>query len=355
VKLVVFCPNWVGDLVMAVPAIRALRRHFAAAELVGLLRPNLSEVLQGTRWFDRYLYHDPRGADRARRGLRFLARLRRERFDLAVLMTNSLRSAALAWLAGAKRRVGYRREGRGLLLSDALAPARRDGRYLPAPVIDYYLALAYHLGCPQESYHLELATTQRDEAAAGRVWQQHGLGETDWVVTLNPGGAFGSAKHWPTEYFAELAARLVRSQPTAVLVLCGPGERETARAIVRQAGHRRVVGLAEHDLGLGLTKACIRRSSLLVTTDSGPRHFAAAFGVPVVTLFGPTHQQWSDTYYAKAVHLQKQVPCGPCQQRVCPLDHRCMRELTPDEVYAKAAELLRRFARSARSLEATAG
>lgn len=354
-KVVVFCPNWVGDLVMAVPAIRALRKHFAGAELVGLLRSHLAEVLEGTPWFDRYVYHEPRGAERARRGLRLLRQLRRERFDMAVLMTNSLRTAALAWLAGAKRRVGYRREGRGLLLTDALAPAKQGRRYVPGPVIDYYLALAYHLGCPQEAYRLELATTERDEAAAQRIWRQYRLSDADLVVTLNPGGAFGSAKHWPTEYFVELAGRLVRSQPAAVLVLCGPAERETARTIVRQAGHSRVVGLAEHELGLGLTKACIRRSDLLVTTDSGPRHFAAAFDVPVLTLFGPTHQAWSETHYVKAVHMQKQVPCGPCQRRVCPLDHRCMRELTPDEVYAAAAGLLRRFARAARSLEPAAG
>jgi heptosyltransferase-2 len=79
-----------------------------------------------------------------------------------------------------------------------------------------------------------------------------------------------------------------------------------------------------------------------VTTDSGPRHFAAAFGVPVVTLFGPTHVAWTETYFSKAVHLQKPVPCGPCQQRTCPLGHhRCMTELMPTVVYAAADRLLR--------------
>ena len=106
-----------------------------------------------------------------------------------------------------------------------------------------------------------------------------------------------------------------------------------------------VHALADQPLSVGLTKACIRRSDLLITTDSGPRHFAAAFDRPVVTLFGPTHIGWTETYHPKALHLQKQVECGPCQQRVCPLDHRCMMELTPFEVLSAATGLLTRFPR----------
>jgi heptosyltransferase-2 len=96
-----------------------------------------------------------------------------------------------------------------------------------------------------------------------------------------------------------------------------------------------------------LTKACVRRCDLLVTTDSGPRHFAAAFNRPVVSLFGPTHIGWTETYYPAAVHLQKRVPCGPCQRRVCPLDHRCMNELLPGEVFAAVRDLLERRGRNA--------
>jgi heptosyltransferase-2 len=95
-------------------------------------------------------------------------------------------------------------------------------------------------------------------------------------------------------------------------------------------------------VSLGLTKACVRRCSLLVTTDSGPRHFAAAFDRPVISLFGPTHIPWTSTHYLGEVCLQKAVPCGPCQKRVCPLDHRCMNELLPAEVFAAVVDLLDR-------------
>src|SRR5207237_10672971 len=123
---------------------------------------------------------------------------------------------------------------------------------------------------------------------------------------------------------------------------CGPGEQELARKIALSAERRQIHALADHPLSLGLTKACVRRSRLLVTTDSGPRHFAAAFNRPVVTLFGPTHIAWTETYYPRAVHLQKKVDCGPCQRRVCPLDHRCMKLLMPGEVFDAVCDVLDR-------------
>jgi heptosyltransferase-2 len=187
----------------------------------------------------------------------------------------------------------------------------------------------------------ELFTTAADEAAADRAWDHLGLAPRERVVCLNTGGAYGPAKNWPLEYFVTLARRLATEGRHAVLVVCGPGERETARAIVAATDHPRVVSLAGLDLGIGLTKACVRRSSLLITTDSGPRHFAAAFKVPVLTLFGPTHIAWTRTYHPHAIHLRHPVPCGPCQRAACPLGHHnCMRELTPDSVFAAARRYL---------------
>jgi heptosyltransferase-2 len=142
-KFVVFCPNWVGDAVMATPTLRALRRRFASAEMLGLARPSVAEVLAGTPWFDRVLTFDPRSRDRRLGTGSAVDRLRDERLDLAVLLTNSLRSAVLAWRAGIRRRVGYARDGRSLLLTDALPLGRHGGPSVPRPVIDYYLQLAY--------------------------------------------------------------------------------------------------------------------------------------------------------------------------------------------------------------------
>jgi len=339
-KIAVFLPNWVGDAVMATPAVRALRQHYSGAEVIGVLKPYLSGVFDGAPWFDRLLPLDPAGPW-AQRWFRVAARLRSERIDLAVLFPNSFHSALVAWLGRCRRRVGYVRYARGLLLTDRLLPIRDErGRLRPSPVIEAYNRLAVAAGCPPPSFRMELFTTERDERAADEVWQQTGLAKAAQVVCLNSGGAFGAAKHWPIDHFARLAQELADRRGSGVLVLCGPSERDLARQIVARAQRDSVRSLADFPLSLGLTKACVRRCDLLVTTDSGPRHFAAAFDRPVVTLFGPTHIAWTETYHPRAVHLQKPVPCGPCQQRVCPLDHCCMTGLIPAEVYAAAARLL---------------
>jgi len=344
-NLAVFLPNWIGDAVMATPALRALREHFAGARLVGVLKSYVAGVLEGAPWLDELVFLDGRGPWSHRWPATAWA-LRRADIDLAVLFPNSFRSALVARLGGCRRRVGYVRYARGPLLTDRLAPVRdAEGRLTPSPVIDAYNRLAQAAGCPRPSYRLEMFTTRRDEAAADAVWEQGRLSDYQEVICLNPGAAFGSAKYWPAEHFARLARDLVEQRGSGVLVLCGPGEREAARRIAELAGHPAVHSLADQPPSLWLTKACVRRCDLLVTTDSGPRHFGIAFDRPVLTLFGPTHVAWTETYHAKSVHLQKKVPCGPCQQRVCPLDHRCMTELTPGEVLAAATDLLRRHGR----------
>jgi heptosyltransferase-2 len=341
-NLAVFLPNWIGDAVMATPALRALREHFAGAHVVGVLKPYVAGVLEGAPWLDELILLDARGPW-SRRWPAAAWALRQRRVDLAVLFPNSFRSALVARLGGCRRRVGYVRYGRGPLLTYRLAPTRDGrGRLAPSPVIDAYNRLALAAGCPRPSYRMELFTTPRDEAAADAVWGRARLGTHREVVCLNPGAAFGSAKFWPVDSFARLARALAERRGAGVLVLCGPAERDAARRIAEMADHPAVHSLSDHPLSLGLTKACVRRCDLLVTTDSGPRHFGTAFDRPVLTLFGPTHVAWTETYHAKSVHLQKKVPCGPCQRRVCPLDHRCMKELTPAEVFAAAAELLRR-------------
>lgn len=335
-KIALFLPNWVGDLVMATPAMRAIRDHFPEAQITAVLRPNLGDVLSGLTLVDRKLFHDPRGAESDSHGLMFAQRLRREQFDTAILFPNSWRSGWLAWISGARRRVGFDRNGRGWMLTDALAPKSKK---TPHPVLQEYLRLAQHLGCDTSSTAMELATTPHDEFRLDRFWwkqpnfiQRYGSGHS--YVCLNSGGAFGAAKHWPAEYFAELARRIAWKLERRVLITCGPSERDIARQIADAADHPAVVSLAEEELSLGLTKAVVRRADLLVTTDSGPRHFAQPFGVPVITLFGPTHQAWSETDNPLSTHLQQPVDCGPCQERVCPLQHhRCMRDLSVERVF----------------------
>jgi heptosyltransferase-2 len=210
------------------------------------------------------------------------------------------------------------------------------------PTICGYLQVAQAAGAPPESPELELATTAADERRADGVWRRLGWPRDARAAVLNTGGAFGAAKDWPGESFAGLARRLAGEGDWRVLVNCGPKERDAARAIVAAAGDGRVASLAdEAELPIGLTKAVIRRARLLVTTDSGPRFFGVAFGVPTVTLFGPMSPEFTQTYSDWETSVSLGLDCQPCMQRTCPLKHhRCMRDLSVNQVIAAIDRVL---------------
>lgn len=341
-RLGVFLPNWVGDIVMATPALRALRKFVGPdGRLIGILRPYVAEVLAGTTWLDEQIIYERPSGRFGFTNAAIIQQLRSARLDVVVLLTNSLRTAWMAWRSGARTRIGFRKDLRSLLLTKPTRmPRAADGG--PIATVDGYLLLAGIAGCPPEPPRLELATTADDERVADAAWQKLRLPPGDRVVVLNCGGAYGAAKLWPAEYFGELARRIVTNDDLHVLVNCGPVEREIARNIVAAANSPNVVSLADFEkLPVGLTKACVRRSRLLVTTDSGPRYFAVAFNRPVVTLFGPTDPRRTEISYDREACLSLNLDCQPCMKRTCPLGHhRCMRDLSVDVVHAAANRLL---------------
>lgn len=346
-KIAIFLPNWIGDVVMATPALRAVRNQFPSAEIVGIMRPYVADVLAGTTLIDRVLFYNPRGKDLSQRGISFIKALRAERFDTALLLPNSLRTGFLAWISGASRRIGFARDLRGWLLTDRVVPKSKS---IPHPVLDEYLRLVEQLGCSVKSRQMELAVPAEDQTRFDEFWDQqkkrfsNASVPRSSLVCLNTGGAFGAAKNWPREYFSKLADRIATELGKQVLILCGPSERADARWIAAEAANPFVFSMADAKLSIGLTKAAIRAADLLVTTDSGPRHFAAAFKTPVVSLFGPTHIAWSETHYDRGEHLQLKLDCGPCQQRECPLKHhRCMRDLSVDTVFSAVKRQLAKY------------
>ena len=338
--LVVFLPGWVGDAVMATPAMRSLRHWAGDAGVIAVGRPAPLAVLEGSGLFDEAVATGAKGLP----GIWATARMLRARKpSTAALFSNSFRVACIASLAGCRNRVGMAMHGRGWLLTKAVRPETEPGgRRAIVPALVDYNRIAIACGAEAPDTRLELGLLAADITAADGVFNHPGLAGRE-VVILNPGAAFGAAKFWPAESFATLATRLAETG-RGVLILCGPAEAGLARSIATKAGHASVVALPEASEGrmsLGLSKACVARSALLVTTDSGPRHFAHAFNRPVVTLFGPTHIGWTETWHAAAIHIQKPLPCGPCQKRVCPLGHHlCMTSISPDEVLAAAMRLL---------------
>jgi len=344
--IAVFLPNWVGDVVMATPALRALRESFPAARITYVGREVAIATLAGLPWEDFAIRDSSRDRPRLRNALRLRRELRRTKFDLAILLPNSFRSAMLARLGGAKRIAGYNRDGRGWLLSDKLqAPRRPDGSFKPAPMIGYYNALAAAVGARPDSNGMELAVTADCESRAQEMFSQANIDPARPIVMLNPGASFGYSKMWLPERFAAVADALVEGRGAQIIINAAPAEKAIAAEVAVAMTHAPAINFAEHDNTIGLLKSFVRRCGLLITNDTGVRHFAAAFGIGVVTVFGSTDPLWAEINYERERIIRVDVPCSPCQSKRCrlpagPTFHQCMTAITPEMVLAAAQALL---------------
>ena len=341
-RILIVQPSWVGDAAMATPALRAIRHRFPDAQISYLIKRYVKPMYTGMPWADRLItYRTGKTKKKAGRAqfLGLAAKLRARRFDMAILLPGSFKAALICKMARIKRVVGYDRDGRGFLLTDKLLPARESGKFIPYPIIKYYLGLASYLGATERDLTMTLFVTDAERREADAVLARAGVGEKRPWILLNPGARFGASKCWLPEYFAEVANQLATTHDATVLISSAPKERRIVEEIYK---HLTVpaVDLAKAGMSLGALKEIVRRCDLMITNDTGPRHIAAAFDVPVVTIFGPTHPEWTDIYFAKERICQIKVHCGPCQLKVCPLDHRCMTRLTPSLVLQKANELL---------------
>jgi heptosyltransferase-2 len=341
-RILVRAPNWVGDVVMATPAFRALRQHVPDARLVLLCKPYVEPILSGCPWFDELVTYPGRGAGEF---LRLVRRLRRERFDLAVILPNSFRTALEARLGGARRRVGYARPGRhrGWLLTDPIAPPLDEqGRFQPQNMVDYYLRLCEHLGCQDLSQREELFITPECQERADALLETYRVGPEKLLIGLNPGGAFGSSKIWPAERFAAVADALATRHDARAILFGSPNERPILKQVATAMDNEPILP-EPGELNLDVLKPLVNRCGLLVTNDTGARHFAVALDVPCVTVMGSTSPAYTDVNLERQMVVRVDVDCGPCQQKVCTEDHRCMRLITPDMVLAAAEDLLDRF------------
>lgn len=375
-SILVVLPTWVGDFVMATPTLRAIRNRFASAHITFLTEANLRELARGGDWMDESLEWPAK--DRRsplRKEYRDLAwDLRRRRFDWAVLLPNSMRSALIVRLAGARRRIGYDRDGRGILLTDRLplrnrrrenlpldrqrgpfAPRPEDPsqvqpsnrlpvppeRFVPMPLVEYYADLAETIGCDRPGDRLELFTTPDCDNSVQERLVSLGVADHRPLVVISPGARYGAAKCWFPDRFAEVADRLIESEGASIIVTCGPGEEPIAREIGSAMRCKGSI-LDSPPVTLGELKSLVCRCDLLICNDAGPRHFAKAFDVPVVTVFGPTHPDWTATSYEAERIVRVDVECGPCQQRICPLGHvKCMYGVTVEMVLRASKDLLK--------------
>jgi len=336
-RILVRLPNWVGDALMATPALRALRRAHPEAEISVAAGASLAALLRGLGSVDCWLAKEGSGVRSLVRHARELAA---HRFDWAVLLPDSVHVALAPWLARVPLRAGYARDlVRRALLTHALAPPRVAGARLPISMIERYLCITRALGCADAGIELDLPI---DPLASERVAKRlalAGVGEAEPFVVVTPGASFGASKLWPPEHFAAACVGLREARGMRSMLAPGPGEEAVAHAIAARAG------AAVHVLDAPVTTlselaALIARSKLLLTNDTGPRQMAVALGTPVIALLGPTDPRHTAHLLERQRVLREPVECSPCHLKVCPIDHRCMQRLAPERVLAAAAELL---------------
>lgn len=334
-RILVRVPNWIGDAVMCTPALDALRQLFPSAEVTALARPAIADLLKGHAAVDHVLVYDVRGRHAGLAGKWSLAgTLRRLQFDLAVLFQNAFEAALLAYLGGVPRRLGYATDGRSVLLSDAVTLPGKGVHQ-----IVYYGNLLRSLGHGGPLGPPRLFLAGDEEQRMARRLAEAGVGEGDLVIGINPGSTYGGAKRWLPERFGSVADRLVSrsglGRPVRVVIVGAPGEEALGRAVasgmeapaVEWSGRTTVRELM----------AVVKRCSVFVTNDTGPMHIAAAFGVPVVAVFGPTDASTTGPFGTAHTIIREPVDCSPCLLRECPIDHRCMTRVPVEAVFAAAA------------------
>ncbi|HME00103.1 MAG TPA: lipopolysaccharide heptosyltransferase II [Terriglobia bacterium] len=339
-KIVVRVPNWIGDAVMSLPALEALRAQYPSAEITVVAKPWVSDLYDHHPAVDRQIVYDAAGEHRGSSGFRKLVgTIRDEDFDAAILFQNALQAAWMAWRARIPQRIGYARDGRSLLLTEAVEAPTASAYGHQAY---YYLQLLFRAGLidkPATIREVRLRIEPSEKAWASKHLESLGLRGPRFLVGLNPGASFGPAKRWLPEYFADLADRLIGALNADVVVFGSAKERPLAEEIAHAMEHTPTI--VAGDTALREFMALLSHCRLIVSNDSGPMHLAAALGLPVVAIFGSTDERATGPISPRARTVKKRVPCSPCGLRECPIDFRCMRGLTVESVFRTCLELVK--------------
>ncbi|HEY6391001.1 MAG TPA: lipopolysaccharide heptosyltransferase II [Bryobacteraceae bacterium] len=319
-KILIRATNWVGDAVMCLPALAVIRERFPRAHIAILAKPWVADIYRRESFADEVILYN--SASR----WKMAGELRARRFDCAILLQNAFEAALIAWLARIPVRIGYQRDGRGLLLTRAVAVPKRGE--IPRHERFYYLELLRRAGI----------IDRLPESTAIRLTPPPG-GRGARIIGVSPGAAYGSAKQWLPERFAEAAGALAAARGASIALFGSQSERRLCSQVTAL--------LADHDVSnyagettLAQFIELAAQCELFLTNDSGAMHIASALGVPTVAIFGATDDLATGPTGAHARVVRQQVECSPCLLRECPIDHRCMTRVSADRVIKAAQSLL---------------
>ena len=335
-KILIRSVNWIGDAVMTTPAISVIREYFPHAEITILANMLVSQLFLRHPGIDKIITFDRQGKHHGVAGrLRLAKELRKHAFELAIILPNSFDSALVPCLAGIRARIGKCSDGRTLLL---------NGRYnaeegsTSCHEVEYYLNLMKFFGITGSCEQPHLFITAEEECGTSTLLAEYGIQSNDFVLGINPGASYGSAKRWYPDRFAGVARQLADEWSARILIFGGSGETAIA-ADIGNCLDGAALNLAARTSVRELM-ALIKRCNFFITNDSGPMHIAAAFDVPLVAVFGSTDHTGTSPYSKNAVVVRKAVDCAPCKLRECPTDHRCMTAVTVEDVVEASIELL---------------
>jgi heptosyltransferase-2 len=341
-RLLVVSPNWLGDAVMALPAIGDLRRRFPRARLIVAARRSIASLFHLSPFVDDVVVMQSSGRLWSWRSRRAdIAALRSLGADTAVLLPNSFASAWIVRRAGIAERWGYAADLRRPLLSRAV-----ERPMIRVHQAEYYRRLVRGLGIENGSVDPELLVPDHAVERAREILRTAGLDEQRDFVVMAPGAAYGGAKRWPADHYAEVATRLVREHRLPCVLVGSAADRGTTRwvrSLVPEDVRAEIVDLADATT-LETLAGVFALASACVTNDSGAMHVAGAVGVPLAALFGPTRERETAPLSRRGRRVEvliNHVWCRPCMLRECPLDHRCMRGLSPERVIGTVVDLLK--------------
>jgi len=332
VKILIRATNWVGDAIMALPAIRVVRKRFPEAEIAIVARPYVADIYRDQEICNQLLAYDPNRSHSGFSGReRLAADLRAQKFDVALLLQNAFDAAWLAWRANIPERVGYARDGRSLLLTKPV-PLPKQGE-IPAHEKFYYLELLRRVGwldCVQDELFIGLSVPEEKRRSADEFLQKSGARPGVRRIAIGAGASYGSAKCWLPSRFAEVANRL-QSQLDAEVIFFGTAAEAGVSTAISAEMHQPPIDLTGKTAITDLP-ALLSQCHLFIGNDSGAMHVAAAVGLPVVAVFGPTDPFGTAPVTPSCTIVQQKPHCSPCFLRRCPIDHRCMTAITADMV-----------------------
>lgn len=336
-RLLVRGTNWIGDVVMTLPALAAIRARWPRARISVLAKPWVAEVYRLSGTADEVIVFEEPGRYAGARGkIRLAGELRQKKFDCAILLQNAIEAAIIARLAGIPLRAGYNSDGRGALLTHSV---RRTAEIRRVHQIDYYLEMVRALGCPPVDRTPRLNPGSDYGALADNLFSRFGISGKHCTIGISPGAAYGPAKRWFPERFAAVVDSLMDAFSGQTIVFGSEGDRPSAAEVQKNARHPLIDVAGRTNLKEAI--ALIARCDIFISNDSGLMHVAGALGVPTVGIFGSTNPKATSPTGEKSVVIHHDVACSPCLKTVCPTDFRCMKLITADEVTETARRLLR--------------